>query len=42
MAKVATNEIKECKQKEKEEKRSKRIAKTFTIVEHTTQRSIKK
>ncbi len=42
MVKVATNEIKECKQKEKEEKKSKRVAKTFIIVEGATQRSIKK
>jgi hypothetical protein len=39
-AKVVANEIKECKQKE--EKRSKRVAKTFTIVERAIQRSIKK
>jgi len=42
MAKVVGNEIKECKQKEKEERRSKRVAKTLIIVEHATQRSIKK
>ncbi len=42
MAKVVGNEMKECKQKEKEERRSKRVAKTLIIVEHATQRSIKK
>jgi hypothetical protein len=42
MAKVATNEIKECTQKEKEERRSKRVVKTLTIVECAIQRSTEK
>jgi hypothetical protein len=42
MAKVVANEIKECKRKEKEERRLKRVAKTLTIVESAIERSIKK
>jgi hypothetical protein len=34
--------IKECMQKEKEERRSKRVVKTLSIVECAIQRSIKK
>jgi hypothetical protein len=42
MAKATTNEIKECKGKEKKESRSKRVVETLTIVKHATQRSIEK
>ncbi len=42
MAKVTIDDIKECKWKEKEEKSSKKAAKTFIVVEWTIPRSIEK
>jgi hypothetical protein len=42
MAKSTTNAIKECKWKEKKERRSKKEVETLTIAKHATQKSIEK
>ncbi len=42
MAKATTNDIKECKWKEKKERRSKEVVETLTIAKHVTPKSIEK
>jgi len=42
MAKATINDIRKCKWKEKEEKKSRKAIETFTLIEWTIRRSIEK